>query len=259
MTARPLAFTVAGLLGATWLAVWSGCSASGMAAAVGPSLGLPVAGDRVLFVGNSLTEGNDLPLLVEALSSAGGRPLSVESVVYGGANLEDHWNQKTQDRIAAATWRFVVLQQGPSSLPESRVDLRTWTARFDPVIRRAGGTPALFMVWPEEVRRAVFPQVSESYRLAAMDVGGVFLPAGDAWLAAWRRKPSLALYGPDGFHPTLTGSYLAALTIYAGLTGGTPVGLPGQLELRNGARVAVDPQDLAILQAAADEATATPQ
>jgi polyhydroxyalkanoate synthesis regulator phasin len=211
------------------------------------------SGDRVLFIGNSLTAGNDLPLLVEALSVAGGRPLSVAWVVYGGVNLEDHWSRKTQDRITGSNWKYVVLQQGPSSLAEGRADLRKWTGRFDTVIRQAGGTTALYMVWPESRRRAVFPMVAESYRLAARDVGGVLLPAGEAWLAAWRRKPSLALYGPDGFHPTPAGSYLAALAIYAGLTGGSPVGLPGRLVLRNGATVLVD-DDIAILQAAAEEA-----
>ena len=55
----------------------------------------------------------------------------------------------------------------------------------------------------------------ESYRLAAADVRGVELPAGAAWLAAWAREPELELYGPDEFHSTLEGSYLAALMIYA--------------------------------------------
>jgi hypothetical protein len=192
--------------------------------------------------------------MVEALSIAGRRPLHVESVVYGGVSLEDHWSRKTQDRIAGSNWKYVVLQQGPSSLAEGRADLRKWTARFDTVIREAGGTTALYMVWPESRRRAVFPMVAESYRLAARDVGGLLLPAGEAWLAAWRRKPSLALYGPDGFHPTPAGSYLAALTIYAGLTGGSPVGLPRRLDLRNGVTVVIDADDVAILQAAADEA-----
>ncbi len=40
------------------------------------------------------------------------------------------------------------------------------------------------MVWPNRSRRAFFPQVRESYRLASEDSQGVFLPAGDAWLAA---------------------------------------------------------------------------
>ena len=108
----------------------------------------------------------------------------------------------TQDRIAAGGWRWVVLQQGPSALPESRVNLREWTRRFDAVIRQAGGVTALYMVWPESSRRNAFPDVSASYRLAAQDVDGILLPAGDAWLAAWRLDPSLPLYGSDGFHPS---------------------------------------------------------
>jgi len=212
------------------------------------------APERVLFVGNSLTAGNDLPLLVEALSVAGGRPLAVESVTYGGVSLEDHWGRKTQDRIAGSRWKYVVLQQGPSSLEEGRAGLREWTRRFDKVIRNAGGTTALFMVWPESRRHAVFPMVAESYRLAAQDVGGALLPAGEAWLAAWRHRPSLALYGPDAFHPSPAGSYLAALTIYAGLTGGSPLGLPARIRLRNGATIVIDADELAVLQAAAAEA-----
>lgn len=221
----------------------------------GPAAATPPAGaDRVLFIGNSLTEANQLPLLVEALSVAGGRPLQAESFVLGGASLEDQWGRGAQQRIAAGGWRFVVLQQGPSALPESRANLREWTRRFDAEIRRAGARTALYMVWPESFRREVFPDVSASYRLAAEDVGGILLPAGEAWQAAWRGDPSLPLYGSDGFHPMLAGSYLAALTIYGGLTGGNPVGLPRSLRLSNGRTVEVDAAVTSALQSAAVEA-----
>ena len=96
--------------------------------------------------------------------------------------------------------------------------------------------------------------MSTSYRLAAEDVQGILLPAGDAWVAAWREEPGLRLYGSDGFHPTLLGSYLAALAIYGGLTGASPVGLPSRLQLRNGNRVEVSAREAAIAQAAAAEA-----
>jgi hypothetical protein len=210
-------------------------------------------GETVLFIGNSLTEANDLPLMVEAFSRAGGRALSVEAVTYGGFALEDHWNAGTQNRIAGG-FRFVVLQQGPSALPESRVQLREWTERFDGVIRQSGGRTALYMVWPESYRPQAFPDVSASYRLAAQDVGGVLLPAGDAWVAAWHQDPALRLYGSDGFHPTLLGSYLAALTIYAGLTNASPSGLPARLQLRNGRTIEVSEREAAIARAAAAEA-----
>jgi hypothetical protein len=211
-------------------------------------------GERVLFVGNSLTEGNDLPLIVEALAQADGRAFAADAVVYGGVALEDHWNLGTQNRIAAGGYRFVVLQQGPSSLPDSRANLREWTRRFDTVIREAGGRTALYMVWPESYRPQAFPDVAASYRLAAQDVDGVLLPAGEAWLAAWRRDRGLALYGPDGFHPTLLGTYLAALTIYAGLAETSPVGLPSRLTLRNGRSIEIPPAQAATAQASAEEA-----
>ena len=218
------------------------------------ALGAASSGERVLFVGNSLTEGNELPLLVEALSQAGGRPLAVDSGTYGGVSLEDHWGLATQDRIARGAYRYVVLQQGPSALPESRVNLREWTRKFDEVIRKAGGRTALYMVWPESYRRQAFGDVSASYRLAAEDVGGVLLPAGDAWLAAWQKDEKLGLYGSDGFHPTLLGSYLAAVVIYGGLTGAPTTGLPAQLRLRSGRTVEVPARDAATAQAAADQA-----
>jgi hypothetical protein len=212
------------------------------------------AGERVLFVGNSLTEANDLPLMVEALSHAGGHPLAVEAVTYGGVALEDHWNLGTQNRIAAGGFRFVVLQQGPSALPESQANLKEWTRRFDEVIREGGGRTALYMVWPESYRPQAFPDVSASYRIAAEDVGGILLPAGDAWVAAWRQDPLLRFYGSDGFHPTELGSYLAALVIYGGLANASPSGLPARLQLRNGRAVEVSAREASIAQAAAVEA-----
>jgi hypothetical protein len=232
----------------------SGCEGDSSPQSATPTVTLAPAPDGVLIVGNSLTEGNDLPLMVEALLREGGRPFTVQSIAYGGAALEDHWSRGTQGRISAGRFRFVVLQQGPSALPESRANLREWTRRFDDVIRKAGGRTALYMVWPESYRPQAFPDVSESYRLAAEDVQGILLPAGDAWVAAWREEPALRLYGPDGFHPTVLGSYLAALAIYGGLTGASPVGLPSRLRLRNGGQVEVNPREAAIAQRAAAEA-----
>lgn len=216
----------------------------------------PAGSDAVLFVGNSLTDVNDVPSLVEALSRAGGHPLFVDSVTYGGVSIEDHWNMGTAQRIQSGGWKYVVLQQGPSSLADSRVNLREWTKRFDAVVKAQGGTTALYAVWPEAARRNVFSQVSDSYRLAAQDVGGIFLPAGDAWLAAWRRDASLELYGPDRFHPSGMGSYLAAITIYGGLTGASPIGLPRRFALRTGITYEVPEDKVRLLQEAAAEALA---
>jgi hypothetical protein len=215
----------------------------------------PAKGMRVLFIGNSLTAANSLPLIVQALARAAGDELHVESLTMGGTALDDHWQDaRVQRAIARRGWHAVVLQQGPSSLPESRVFLRHWTKVFAGPIRKAGSRPALFMVWPDTDRLAFFDDVRESYRLAAADVGGIFLPAGEAWRAAWRRDPQAPLYGPDGFHPTVAGSYTAALSIYGMLYRRSPQGLPARLTLADGEVVKVPPALAKLLQDAAAEA-----
>ena len=146
---------------------------------------------RILFIGNSLTEWNDLPMLVARLAMAGGQPQPLtRAVVVGGFSLEDHWNQGDARRaIADSQWDFVVLQQGPSALLESRRLLVTYARRFAEAIEKAGARPAMYMVWPSTSRRQDFAGVSQSYRAAAKEVKGVLLPAGDAWNIVLQRQP----------------------------------------------------------------------
>jgi hypothetical protein len=213
---------------------------------------------RVLFVGNSLTAANDLPGLVSGLSNAAGGPrLECRSVAFPDYSLEDHWNRGVALKaIQEGGWSVVVLQQGPSALPESRVLLIEYTKKFDAEIRRAGARTALYMVWPSLDRRTDFEGVKTSYAAAAREVGGLLLPAGDAWRAAWRRDSHLELYGRDGFHPTPMASYLAALVIYQQLSGRSPVGLPTAImpTTSSSASVVIPPARAALLQAAAAEA-----
>ena len=180
---------------------------------------------RVLFVGNSLTYVNDLPVLVARISAAAGRPLETHSVVHPDYGLEDHWNDGVVQRLLTAErWDVVVLQQGPSSLPESGTNLVEYARRFAPLIRAAGACPAIYMVWAERAYPASFDAVRDHHRAAADSAQAQFLPAGEAWRAAWRKDPTFPFYSADGLHPTPLGSYVAALTITAGLTGHTPVG-----------------------------------
>jgi hypothetical protein len=185
----------------------------------------------VLLVGNSLTYFNDLPSMVQGLANSAALDWEVHSVTIGGASLDDHIQDGTSVRLLADEhWDFVVLQQGPSTLPDSRTNLRQGVARFRPLVEQAGGRVALYEVWPDSTWSADrfvadFDRVRDSYALAALDVHGMFLPAGEAWRTAWGAYPQFQFYGPDAFHPSAEGSYLAALTIVAGLSGKSVVGL----------------------------------
>jgi hypothetical protein len=209
---------------------------------------------RVLFVGNSLTQANDLPLMVTALAAGVGVQVQATDVSQGGFSLEDHWNDTRAPRaIDQGRWHFVVMQQGPSALLSSRENLRLWAGQFNQRIRAVGGRPALYMIWPEADRMSEFDNVRESYLLAAQDINGLFLPAGDAWRAAWKREPNLQLYGLDGFHPSVLGTYTAALVITSKITSRSAIGMSSDFVLSNGTHVVISPGEAQTVQAAADE------
>jgi hypothetical protein len=214
-------------------------------------------GKPILFVGNSYTYVNDLPGIVQALADSAGEKIAVETVAEPDFALVDHLAVGTvQQEIAKGGWAFVVLQQGPSSVEVNRDTLRLAVKALAPSIAAAGGKPALFSAWPTSSRLVDYPRAIESYRLAATDVNGVFLPIAGAWLKAWEKDPNLPLYASDGLHASALGSYLAALVIYAKLLNRPATGLPAVLRLRSGAVLTIDAAVARKLQDAAAAAIA---
>ena len=204
---------------------------------------------HVLFIGNSLTYFNALPdLMVEVARSAGDSSLSAAMVALPSYAILDHWDEGSALReLRTKRWTHVVLQQGPSSQEEGAAWLNEGMRRFAPVVRAAGAEPVLYMVWPQRSRAEDFPGVLAHYRDAAALVHGIFAPAGDAWRAALAADSTAPLYGPDGFHPSREGSYLAAVVLLARLRGSDPQRLPASIP---GSSLA-EPQVRALQRAAA--------
>lgn len=211
-------------------------------------------GIRVLFIGNSLTYTNDLPgMLRWMLEEAGVEVGRMTTVAFPNYGLEDHWTgSAARDLIAEGGWAAVVMQQGPSAT-EGRPSLLDYSQRFAAEIKQVGGSPALYMVWPARARLFDFDGVSNSYATAAELTEGLLFPAGEAWRAAWRRDPDLALYGPDDFHPSAMGSYLAALVMFEQLADLDPATLPAVIPTQSG-NVNLTAEVAALLHASAKEA-----
>ena len=115
---------------------------------------------RVLFIGNSLTYANDLPAMIEALAKASKqRRFEHESITLPDSSLEDHWNEgNALKKIQKGKWDFVVMQQGPSAGKEGRDVLLKHGKLFGDEIKKHGGTPAMYMVWPAALRAQDFPE-----------------------------------------------------------------------------------------------------
>ena len=202
-------------------------AAAFFACSLGTAPEAPEGSLKVLFIGNSLTYENDLPRTIAELAlSAGLQPCYCYQIAYPNFALEDHYDyREAVNALEEESWDFVVMQQGPSALPASRVDLIQWAGVFDEFIDANGAEPVMYGVWPEFERFAEFPNVTESYRLAAEAIGGLFAPAGEAWQFAWAADSTLPLYAADAFHPSTMGTYLAALTIFERIYARSPIGI----------------------------------
>jgi hypothetical protein len=203
-----------------WCLVLTGCSLSTDPVA-------PEGSTKVLFIGSSLVDAHDLPRTVAQLAISAGLPACYcTSVAYQDYELDDHYaGGNALLALESEDWDFVVLQQGPSALPESRARLLQGASDFAEIIAQRGAQTILYMPWPAQDRQFDFPAVIESYRTVADAVGALLAPAGEAWLLAWGRDATLQLYGPNGYYPSEMGSYLAALVIFQRIYGQSPEGV----------------------------------
>jgi hypothetical protein len=201
---------------------------------------------RVLFVGNSYTDYNNLPQLFANLSESGGRPVFTNMSAPGGYWLENHCgNQETISKISQGIWDYVVLQE-QSQVPtidyyryNSMVPSARW---LDSLIVSYNENTAFFMTWGRKyggqqtinhysspVFRDFFhmqDSLNSAYSQISTDLEATLCPVGLAWAESFRTDSTINLWQDDYSHPTLQGSYLAACVFFAVLCERTPVGLP---------------------------------
>jgi hypothetical protein len=196
---------------------------------------------KVLFIGNSYTYFNNLPGMLTDLSTSLGDYVQPTSQVAGGATFQVHaTNPATYTAINSADWDFVVLQaqsQEPS-FPDSQVNSETlpFAEQMADSIRNNSicSNILMFMTWgrengdPQWVPISTFDGMNSRLRNAyirmADSIDASISPVGVAWKYVRDNYPSIQLYSPDGSHPSLEGSYLAACTFYASLFRKSPVG-----------------------------------
>lgn len=206
---------------------------AGTAGAAAPRATGPAPSDvrRVLFIGNSLTYGNDLPRTYAAICAAAGRPVQAEMIAEGAATLTRHRrNPAVEEAIRSGRWDAVVLQDQssrPAVDPKGTVDD---AEALGAVIRASGAVPVMYMTWGlaepggQRMDDSAQRMLARAYGEAARAAGGCVAPVGLAWRSALAGKPTLRLYADDGVHPTPAGTYLAACVFYHTLHGaGAPV------------------------------------
>ena len=82
------------------------------------------------------------------------------------------------------------------------------------------------MTWAYADKPEMTSQLAEQYTIAGNDNDAMAIPAGLAFAKALSKNREIILYNRDKRHPSLSGTYLSACTIYASLYQKSPVGNP---------------------------------
>lgn len=200
---------------------------------------------RVLFLGNSYTQVNNLPVLLQDLALSRGDSITVDSNTPGGFTLQGHSTNATSlAKINAGNYDYVVLQeqsQLPSFSPgQVANDVFPYAYRLDSLIHAANpcAKTVFYMTWgrkygdasncanyaPVCTYEGMQMRLRDSYVQMAVDNEAMVAPAGMAWRTSWYADSTINLWSSDNSHPSLAGSYLTACTMYATIFRNSPVG-----------------------------------
>ena len=169
---------------------------------------------HILFIGNSLTYTNNLPLLVKKHAKSQGINVKTKTVAYPNYAITDHWNEgEVQKLISSKAFDFVVIQQGPSSQAEGKKMLIDDGKKYSILCKNNNTKLAYFMVWPSLQYYHTFDGVIKNYQLATKLNNAILCPVGEVWRKHFDETENFDYYDSDGFHPSKKGSEVAAKVI----------------------------------------------
>lgn len=237
-----------------------------------PSLAQPVV-RKVLFLGNSYTYVNNLPLLTAAIAHSSGDSLFFDSYAPGGYTLGWQPIAHASDPVSLGmiggnTWDFIVLQE-QSQIPSINrlADSCMYPAAkiLHDSIKSANpcARPLFYLTWGRRFGGVQcftpnycsfpfsgFDQMQDTLTYACKTIADSLndwiAPVGEAWRYVINTT-GMVLHDGDNSHPNLKGSYLAACVFYAVIFGKPTTG--------NGFTAGLSPDTAMILQQAADSVT----
>ena len=185
---------------------------------------------KFLFVGNSSTYFNGIPIKFKGLCEAAGIEVDVEYCTFGSAYLsefadESHERGKVlRQKLDSKKYDYVVLQDAGSAnyyVTNPQVEILL------PLIEKNGAKPLLYMRYsgdsqPESRYESTVKHYTNYSRIAEeKDI--VCAPVAVAFLHSTNDYPDINLYADDNSHHSKEGSYLAACTFLYKYLGVSPI------------------------------------
>ena len=195
---------------------------------------------KILFIGNSYTYCNDMPTrYFGEIMQAAGYKVKIMSLTKGGwtllnsSNAQDELGSKVDSILKNQEFDFVVLQEQSMTPAVNIGSFYNAVKRLDNKIRESGATPVLYATWGRkqgsgDLTAYGLTAETMTWKLAAAyeHMGETHdIPVAHVGLAFWdiiQNDRRITLHDPDMSHPSPEGSYLAALTLFARITGIDP-------------------------------------
>ncbi len=200
----------------------------------------------VLFIGNSYTYYNDMPTeIFGKFAQSAGYDVDVTAITNGGYRLyqfadpSDKYGARVEAELSGdQKYDYVILQE-QSILPASEdcADFYEAVRALAARVRKAGATPVLYATWGRKegnpnLEKYGWTNENMTWKIAAayqaigdeLDISVAY--AGLAFYDVNAGSNDIELYDPDRSHPSYSGSYLAAATLFAKIFDEDPTVVP---------------------------------
>ncbi|MEI6311272.1 MAG: T9SS type A sorting domain-containing protein [Bacteroidota bacterium] len=194
---------------------------------------------HVLYLGNSLTYVNDVPSLVNQIAISKGDTIIWDQNTPGGHQLAQHAaNPTSLSKISAYKWDIVVIQaqSQQTAFPDGQLELEVYPpCKFlvDSIHRNNPCTRVMYYMpagwkYGDNMNCAGFPdictyegqfaRIRQTHLNMIDSTDASIIPSGVSYRVSRLQDSTLDLWSSDNVHPSMAGSYLTALNMYASFT-----------------------------------------
>ncbi|PIE48396.1 MAG: hypothetical protein CSA40_00660 [Flavobacteriales bacterium] len=190
------------------------------------------AQEEVLFIGNSMTYFNDMPMLFQDIAQSKGMDVQVEQYAPGGTGFVNHVNDdNVYDLFASREWDAVILQPGTGESAGVSYPTAVTAARGQRLIDSIRVYSPCAKIILYEISNGIAPdgngggdydqyfatqtKIKDSITRISNALQIPFAPAGECFRAHYEDHQDLLLHGSyNDVHPNLNGSYLVACSVF---------------------------------------------
>lgn len=187
---------------------------------------------RILFIGNSITNRNDLPSTFAKYVAKAypNKKITTEMIAPDGQTLFGHHQTgKAQATIETKKWDYIVLQEGSDIVPTFRLNSQSYALPahqfyeeakyFIDIAKAHNATPILLQYWYLDWR---FTYMDHVIAKAATENHISYAPTGRV-VNTLPTNIQQQLLAKDGLHPSVLGTNLMAITLAQTLFGPTNI------------------------------------